>query len=188
MSGNQTNRTWQDGLIARYPDLFTEESGGRILNPGWPEVGDGWRDLVETAVRRIATAVAAAPSGSVHITQIKEKFATIRIYWSAGPGFTDAMRDAVDEAIELAEARSACTCETCGQAGRIYKYGGWFLTACDAHAKGKPVTNHRPEHENVHVTWRVIGATRTVRARRYIRDTDSFVDVDPSSLDLDEEH
>jgi hypothetical protein len=184
MSGNQTNRTWQADLVARFPHLFDTEIHGQIRRPGFPEVGDGWKDLVQLAIERIAVAVSAAPD-SLRITQIKSKFATIRIYWWAGPGFTDAMGDAVDEAVELAEARSACTCETCGEPGRLFKHGGWFLTACETYGKGKPVTNHRPEHENVHVTWRVIGATRTVRARHYIRGTDSFVDVDPSSLDLE---
>jgi len=181
------NRTWQDDLVARYPNLFDSEIHGQIRRPGSPEVGgDGWQDLVQRAVERIAAAVSAAPD-SLRITQIKEKFATIRIYWWAGPGFTDAMRDAVNEIVDLAEARSACTCQQCGEPGRLFKHGGWYKTACDVHGKGERVTNHRPQDENVHVTWRIIGATRTVRARRYIRDTDSFEDVDPSTLDLGEE-
>ena len=39
---------------------------------------------------------------------------------TAGPGFTNAMDAAVEEAIELAEARSACTCEQCGEPGRLF--------------------------------------------------------------------
>jgi hypothetical protein len=186
MSANPTNRSWQADLVARYPNLFNTEIHGQIRRPGWPEVGDGWQDLVQRAVERIDAAVTAAPD-SLRITQIKEKFATIRIYWFSGPGFTNAMDAAVEEAIELAEARSACTCEQCGEPGRLFKSGGWFLTACDTHGKGNPVTNHRPEDENVHVTERVVDGKHVVRARRYIRATDSFEEVDPTTLNLDEE-
>ena len=82
--------------------------------------GDGRRrqDLVERAIERIAAAVSGAP-GCLKIVQIKEKLATIRIYWSAGAGFTDAMRDAVKEAIDLEEARSTCPREACGEPGRL---------------------------------------------------------------------
>jgi hypothetical protein len=97
------------------------------------------------------------------------------------------MRGGVEDAVDLAEARSACTCEACGEPGRLFKRGGWFMTACEAHGEGAPVTGHRPDMENVHVVWRFVDGKRVVSARRYLRDTDTFVDVDPSTLDLDEE-
>jgi hypothetical protein len=114
MSGSPTTPTWQSQLIARYPDLFNQEIHGRVIAPGYPSVGDGWRDPVETAIDRIATAVAAAPAGSFKFGQIKEKFATVGIYLDRRRALSDMTGAAIDEAIELAEARSACTCETCG--------------------------------------------------------------------------
>ena len=85
MSAHQANRTWQSDLVARHPALFNLTEHGRTSTPGWPTVGDGWRELVETAVGRIAKAVAAAPAGSLRIVQVKEKFAGLRLYWqSAG--------------------------------------------------------------------------------------------------------
>jgi hypothetical protein len=80
MSGSPTNPTWQAQLVARYPALFNQEINGRVTAPGFPSVGDGWRDLVETAIGRIATAVAAVSGGSLKIGQIKEKFGTLRVY------------------------------------------------------------------------------------------------------------
>jgi hypothetical protein len=185
MSGNPTTPTWQSQLVARYPALFNQEIHGRVIAPGYPSVGDGWRDLVETAVGRIATAVAAAPQGSLKLGQIKEKFATLRIYLDRRRALSDQTNAAIDEAIELAEARSACTCETCGAEGRLFKSGGWFVTACDAHGKGKPVSKHSGV-ENLHITHRLVDGKRVVRARRYIRATDSFEEVDPSTLHFDE--
>jgi hypothetical protein len=184
MSEHQTKRNWQSDLIERYPRLFTVTENGQTYAPGCPSVGDGWRELVETAVGRIADAIAAAPD-CLRIVQIKEKYATIRICWWPGPGFTDAMHVAVEEAVDLAKARSACTCETCGEPGRLFKRGGWFITACDEHSEGEPVVQRR-DLENVHVVYRIVDGEPVRRARRYIRATDSFVDVPSGSLGIEE--
>jgi hypothetical protein len=185
MSGRRTERRWQSDLIERHPGLFTITENDQSYPPGYPSVGDGWRDLVQRAIERIAAAVSGAPDNCLKIVQIKEKYATIRIYWSAGPGLTDAMRDGVEEVIELAEARSACTCETCGEPGRLFKLSCWFMTACDVHGKGEPVAERR-DLENVHVVYRIVDGEPVPRARRYIRATDSFVDLPPGSLGIEE--
>jgi hypothetical protein len=186
MSADQSNRTWQADLVARYQDLFHQEFHGRVTAPGFPSVGDGWRDLVETAIGRIATAVAAAPNGSLKIGQIKEKFATLRVYLDSRKGLPDSTNAAIDEAIELGEARSACTCETCGEPGRLFKSGGWYLTACDEHGKGEAVMV-QPGRENLHITRTLQdGKLSIASCRRYIRETDSFVDVSPADLGIKE--
>jgi hypothetical protein len=186
MSANPTTPTWQSQLIARYPDLFNQEINGRVTRPGHPMVGDGWRDLVETAIGRIATAVAAAPSGSVGISQIKEKFGALRLYWHGRNNLPEATCAAVEEAIYLAEARSACTCETCGAEGRLYNKSGYLFTACEEHAQGKAV-EVRPGRENVHIVRTLKdGKLSIASCRRYIRETDSFVDVSPAELGIKE--
>jgi hypothetical protein len=185
MSGSPT-LAWQAQLVARYPALFNQEINGRVTAPGFPSVGDGWRDLVETAIDRIATAVAAVPGGSLKIGQIKQKFGTLRLYLDKRQGFPDAACAAIDEAICLAEARSACTCETCGAEGRLYDMNGYVLTACDQHARGKAVEG-RPGRENVHIVRTLQdGRLSIVSCRRYIRETDTFVDVTPAELGLKE--
>jgi hypothetical protein len=185
MSGN-TPRTWQADLVARYPALFNQEINGRVTAPGYPSVGDGWRDLVETAIGRIANAVAAAPSGSLKIGQTKQKFGTLRLYLDTRKGLPEATCAAIDEAVCLAEARSACTCEQCGEPGRLYDKGGYVFTACDQHAQGK-VVHVRPGRENVHIVRTLKdGKLSIISCRRYIRETDSFVHVSPSELGLKE--
>jgi hypothetical protein len=186
MSGSPTAPTWQAQLVARYPDLFNQEIHGRVIAPGYPSVGDGWRDLVERAVGRIATAVAATPAGSLKFGQVKEKFATVRIYLDRRRALSDQTNAAIDEAIELAEARSACTCETCGTEGRLFKAGGWFMTACEVHGKGRPVPQ-KPGLMNLHVTRGVVDGKRVIRAQRYVRATDTFEEVDPCSLNVGED-
>jgi hypothetical protein len=59
MSGNQLSAIWQADLIVRYPNLFDQKINRRVAAPFYPSVGDGWSDLVETAIIRITTAVTA---------------------------------------------------------------------------------------------------------------------------------
>jgi hypothetical protein len=180
MFDQQTSRSWQAELVARHPGLFGIKIDGRP-HPGYPAVGDGWRGLIETAVERIAAAVSEAPGRVVKIVRIKEKFAAVRIYWRAGAALPQSVRDGLRTAVDLAEARSACTCETCGAPGRLFDDAGHYATACDAHGRG---TLHRtdPQRVNVHLCQVRRGDGLVIRARRYIRDSDSFVDVDLSSL------
>jgi hypothetical protein len=119
MSGNQSGLIWQAQLVGRHLQLFNQEFNGRVAAPGFPSVGDGWQELVQRAVERIAAAVSAAPD-SLLITQIKEKFGTLSTW--LGLGFTDAIDAAVEEAIKLAAARFACACEQWGAPGWSYTH------------------------------------------------------------------
>jgi hypothetical protein len=67
----------------------------------------------ETALARIAAAVASVPGAKVTITQIKEKYGALRIYFDDS-GLSEDAEARVEEAIDLAEYRAACTCENCG--------------------------------------------------------------------------
>jgi hypothetical protein len=181
-----TNRNWKSNLVGRYPALFDQVSNGRVTAPGIPTVGDGWRELVETAIERIAAALASDPGGSLQIGQIKEKFGTVRIYVDGQAGLSRAVSAAIAEAICLAEARSACICEQCGAPGRLFKSGGSYLTTCDAHGSGKPA-RRRDGLENVHIGYVFVDGERVLRARRYLPAVDAFEEVDLSDLNLYEE-
>lgn len=56
--------------------------------------------------------------------QVKEKYGTLCFYMTSS---TDEMEDAISEA----EAKSAVTCEDCGQPG-VLRGGGWLRTLCDS--------------------------------------------------------
>jgi hypothetical protein len=173
---------WRVNLMQAHPRLFGIPSGRPDAARGYPNCEEGWRDLLERCCARIEAAL--AEGGALRVLQIKEKFGALRFYWSGD--LPDAAKAKVDEAIALAVARSACTCEICGAEGRLYNRDGWLATACREHAKGelKPI---RPGFENIHIV-RTFGPGRfpIVSCRRYIRETDSFVDVDPKSLGLEE--
>lgn len=179
--------TWQRRLLARYPSLFTRTKFfAAEVSAGYPTIGDGWRELVEKAVERIADAIEGKGLATVQIVQIKEKFGTLRLYWRSR-SIDETTRFAINDIVGLAEARSACTCEICGAEGALYDKGGWLATACDEHSQGQKVPV-RPGFENLHIVRTFAdGRLRIIRCARYDRDNDSFVDVDPKTLDLAED-
>jgi len=149
---------WKDALTKKYAHMFAAG--------GYPAVGGGWRDLVERCLFRIEW---ARGDGVVRIHQIKEKFGGIRIY-AGGKNAGDA---GVCEAIDLAEMRSLCTCEDCGDEGRLYDRAGWYLTRCMRHAQGQPVVQKYPRLRVV-TSWGD-GGKRVTTCRSYDRELDVFV-------------
>jgi|GWRWMinimDraft_10_1066017.scaffolds.fasta_scaffold00220_3 hypothetical protein len=172
---------WRIDLIVAHPRLFHAPTDRPEEAQGYPTCEAGWQDLLKTACARIEAAL--VEGGSFRVLQIKEKFGTLRFYWRGT--ISDATRARVEEAIALSEGRSACTCEICGGQGRLYNHGGGLAMACAEHAKGEPVPI-KPGHENLHIVWKFVpGQFRIVSCRRYIRDSDSFVDVDPKSIGIE---
>jgi hypothetical protein len=170
-------RDWRIDLIETYPDLFHPFPDDRGVAEASPECGAGWQDLLERACARIRAAV-LADGGTFEFTQIKEKYATVRLYWE---GALSPEADAwIEEIIDLAEARSACTCEVCGAEGCLHRAGGWLMTRCAAHAQGHPVPE-KEGWENVIISHVVARGAKTVivKRRRYVRETDSFIEIDP---------
>jgi hypothetical protein len=170
-------RDWRIELIEAYPDLFHPLPNNPGVAEASPECGAGWQDLLERACARIRAAV-RADGGTFKFTQIKEKYATARLDWE---GTLSVEADArIEEIIDLAEARSARTCEVCGAEGRLHRAGGWLMTRCAAHAQGDPVPE-KPGWENVTISHVVARGTKTViiKRRRYVREMDSFIEIDP---------
>lgn len=170
-------RNWRNDLLAAHPLLFG------VASQGYPACGDGWHDLLRRCCVRIEAALAEDDVFTAE--DIKTKYGTLRFYWCGR--LSDAAKAQVEEAIELAEARSACTCENCGLAGRLYDRGGWLATACQEHARGEPVPVQQGR-ENLRVVGRLVeDRLRIVSCRRYDRDADRFTDVDPLSVGIEEE-
>ena len=60
-------------------------------------------------------------------TQVKEKFGTLRFYYSGGDDYCRGVES-------MADSMTAVTCETCGKPGKMRR-GGWIRTLCDEHAE-----------------------------------------------------
>ena len=61
------------------------------------------------------------------VIQVKEKYATLRFYFSGG-------NERIEDLVDLAERASEQTCEDCGKQGRQRGFS-WFYTACPEHSK-----------------------------------------------------
>lgn len=61
----------------------------------------------------------------VVVDQVKEKFGTLRFYYSGGD-------DVIDGMVRMAESMSAVTCEECGSPGETGGKG-WISTLCQKH-------------------------------------------------------
>jgi hypothetical protein len=59
----------------------------------------------------------------VTLDQVKEKFGTLRFYYTGGDEYISGM-------VTMAEAMSGTTCESCGNPGKQTN-GGWIKTICE---------------------------------------------------------
>jgi hypothetical protein len=169
---------WRIELIEAHPNLFHPPAGAPEATEGYPTCGHGWRDLLERLSTRIEAAMAEGGDW-LRILEIQETYGTLRFSWRGE--LSNESRTKVEEAIALAEARSACTCEECGEQGRLYRHGRTWMTRCPAHAKGE-----RLRIEAGLETFHVIRLTelhdmRVFFCRGYDRTTDAFVAAPPAA-------
>jgi hypothetical protein len=169
------DNSWQQLLVQKHPHLFKRSLRGLPFSTGYPVCPDGWREAVTRMVERVSE---AATGYSVYFRQISEERGHLWFYWNAKTALPKHVERTIEEAIELSEARSACTCATCGADARLFRLGGRLFTCCGEHARGAPVPV-RPGAENLHLVRSYAGDDLlTIKCRRYDRDHDRFVDID----------
>jgi hypothetical protein len=178
--------TWQQMLVDTYPKLFVRSFRGVKFSPGFPTCGDGWCDILTKLVERVSAAAVGYP---MHFTQILERYGRLTIYWKAEANLPKRAEHAVEEAIALAQARSACTCVDCGAKGQLFSNGSCLFTACPDHARrGVPVPALHGT-EDLHIVRAFVGDDIHIVAwRRYDRVHDQFVHIDPNSVGVGNWH
>jgi len=116
-------------LCEAFPNLYKDRDApmnATAMCWGFPD--DGWFDLLWECSEKIEAEILKMPEdqrGSYRASQVKEKFGTLRFYMTSE---TDAM----EEAIRVAEEKSAVTCEVCGGPGNRDRDAGWIKTLCDS--------------------------------------------------------
>lgn len=170
--------SWRTKLIESYPGLFHPPAGQPEAAAGYISCGEGWSDLIARLCVRMEAALQQVET--IRLLQIKERLATLRVYWRGDVTPETVAR--LHEATALAKARSACTCEACGAEGRLYNFGGEYITRCRTHAKGEQVLAPAGL-ENLHLVRVPTPDGYRVVARRYDREADRFVDEDPTVLE-----
>jgi hypothetical protein len=141
-----------DALVARFPRLFRGKH---------PQVASsvppGWSALIDRMLADIDGMLDDGCARRFQVTQIKEKFGGLRVYWRLGRrGSTeiDAVTpegvlrvrlsaraaSAVDQSVvaqidarvDQAEAEASSTCQRCGRGDARRRSEGWLVTLCDA--------------------------------------------------------
>jgi hypothetical protein len=175
-------QTWRIDLMRAHPRLFEVMSDEPHLSFGYPLCEEGWRDLMERLCVRIEAAL--RDGETFQFVRVKEKFGILRADWDAES--SEDTEATIGHAVDLAVARSACTCEICGAEGRLYSIRGWLRTRCGEHAAGDPVPpRYGLGFENVRPLRRWRGRADVYYAR-YDRETDTLTEVSPPSVDREE--
>ncbi len=113
------DQAWRDRLSGLYGHL-----GGQSGHLAF-ECSGGWRHLLEDLLRDIDATLTEDDREAFQVTQVKEKYGTLRFY-------TGAFSDDIERLVEVAERRSAMTCEVCGEPGRV-QGKGWVSCRCTQH-------------------------------------------------------
>lgn len=122
-------------MVEKYPHVFARKASSIEPFPMFGiECGSGWYPILNQLFACINSHLDWINKGKNDIekvpfilTQIKEKYGTLRFYYDGGDERIDGMA-------LMAEAMSAVTCEVCGNPGK-FRGRGWYYTACDEHTR-----------------------------------------------------
>ena len=106
-------------IMQQFPELFgTAPSTVRRSNMAFGfEIGPGWRPLLMKTLSKIAAVVKNEKIENFEIVQVKEKYASHRIY-------TNYCYDGIDEIIDEAKTLSETICDGCGELGTLKEIRG----------------------------------------------------------------
>ncbi|MDN4982166.1 hypothetical protein QY049_02870 [Bradyrhizobium sp. WYCCWR 13022] len=169
--------TWQEKLIRRNPSLFVRSFRGVAFAPGYPRCAAGWEHVVARLVERVA---AAAKDGSVYFTHMVSENGVLRTHWSSRSEISQRQALKIEEAIGLAEARSASACIECGAEGRLFATNFVLAPLCKLHQRGTPVPI--VAGRDVYLRRGVVRERPVLVRSRYDWDSDAFLDL-PTSVD-----
>jgi hypothetical protein len=114
-------------LIKKYKDFFMYESS--LVSLFGFECGDGWFDLLDSCLSEIKKKI--NNKYNFYITQIKEKFGTLRIYYSSSGSMED--EEDITKILLKYEIKSCKVCELCGKKAKLRRIHSWVYTLCEEH-------------------------------------------------------
>jgi len=123
-------------LCEKYPKMMVNRNKSMMeTTMYWGfECGDGWYNIIDQLMGNIQHHIdwrnrKGEIVTQVTVDQVKEKFGTLRFYYTGGDDYIDGL-------VSMAESMSGVTCETCGNPGKSTG-GGWIKTVCEAHSGRK---------------------------------------------------
>ena len=122
-----------EALCRDFPKLFSKRHKSpteSCFSFGF-ECGEGWEPLLRRAAEKLEALnnTLENPDDYVRVSQIKEKYGTLRFYVGSVPS---RIADEVDKITHEAEEASEVTCEQCGKPGQL-RGGSWVYVACEEH-------------------------------------------------------
>lgn len=133
-------------LCSKYPLIFRDRRASQQTTAMcWGfDCGDGWYNIIDRLCLCIqgyldwnASSRGRLLESNPHnlpipqeieqvvALQVKEKFGTLRFYYSGGDSFIKGL-------VDMAESMSGVTCDVCGNPGKRVQ-GGWITTRCSSH-------------------------------------------------------
>lgn len=94
-----------------------------------PDRSDNFQSRIGHWQRLGIKALVWHPDTGYAVSQVKEKFGTLRFY---APG-----NERINRLIRFAEIMSERTCEDCGDYGKTESANGWMSTVCKKHSKAR---------------------------------------------------
>jgi formylmethanofuran dehydrogenase subunit E len=91
----------------------------------------GWYNLIDDCLNDIQKYLdISVPEfrKDFKVEHIKEKFGSLRIYFSVSDG---QVYDIINDIIRYYEIQSTMTCEVCGENGKMRSCNMWLKTLCD---------------------------------------------------------
>lgn len=118
----------EHALRRDYPALYSECRESHF----WCE--DGWYPLLRALSQAVETFCQENGIG-IHVTQVKQKFGTLRYYYGYDAKLTAAQKQGLFQIVEDYCDRSRWICEDCGSPGTLLVSGAYWHVACPEHAK-----------------------------------------------------
>lgn len=162
-------------LIQKYPFLQTKDfQGNKTFECTWLDfMPEGWKQCFGELLCEDILKVLQKSSISLEdftILDIKEKFGTLRVYWTG----SNELECELEDIINKYEYLSKYTCVLCGKVN-VPIYGGWispYCNECASKVYPKPYKNHQIEDAHLQNTF-----TKTVYRSSDATKKDVILDI-----------